>query len=595
MSSPARNSAAAVLLAAAALFSAGAASAEPAAEPCGPELDRVHATAEALVRLGPRPDSSETSRRAGEEIAAELEAAGLEPRSQLIGEIAVPRIAVGSWLVRPGGTRVSNDRNLWVRFDPEPGARGAARLFLAHYDSVPGSPGAADNAAAVGLLVELARCLERRPPPAPVIIAFTGGEEVGLLGARRLAASQDDLELAVSLDLVGHQTPLALNGLSARWSHGRLAWLAERVRQSGAEAYAPLVHRLVSRRWPQLERSDHGPFSEAGVPALHLYGRGARRIYLPYHTRFDDMSRLSDAALGNAFALAAELAYDKSPLPAAEDDLGMWLPASWRPLVISERLTTVLEWVAAGLAVAFMILALWAGGEHEPKGGAGLIACAVVFILAWLAVVGVFWLERRIHGVPLSFAHQPLRFEVGMLTAACGVAGLAALALGSRWQAAGGTRYHLAAAIVALASGLVALVLGAFELAWLPLGAALAFALAAVAVDLILVNILATAAGVALYLPAIDPRLVREATFHGFFPPALPLPVFLAAVLLPAWLATWGVLANHLPGPRRAARWAMAGALLAATTAGIFAVVAPAPPCSSEASSAAGLSCELGD
>lgn len=576
--------------AAAVLTAAVVVSAPAAAAPCEPDLARVRATAEQLVELGPREDSTPVADRAAERVAAGLRAIGLEPRSQEIGQVPVPRIAVGSWEIRKALVRNSTNENLWVRFGPE---QGEARLLMAHYDSVGRAPGAVDNAASVGLLVELARCLAAEPPPHPVVLAFTGGEERGLIGAHRLAKTLTGLELAVSLDLIGHQVPLALNGLSSAWGRQRLEWLAARVRAAGAEAHAPLIHRMVSRRLPQLERSDHMAFADAGVPGLHLYGRGDERIYLAYHTPLDDMSRVTDPALANAFALAAEIATAAEPLPATGGDLGMWLATPRGPVVVSAQLTRIAEWVAAALALALAIVATVLARRRWSEGGAGLLAVLGGFALAWLAVTAAFWLERRLHGVPLSFAHEALRFEVASLTAAIGIAGFFALLLSLRWPAASGSRYHLAAAALSLIPGVAALLAGLFEIAWLPLGAALAFAVAAVAIDRLPILLLATTVGLALHVPLLDPDLVREAVFHGFYPLWLPLPAYLAAVSLAPWLAVAGILATHLPRARRPARLALALALAAATGGGLFGLLAPEPPCSPEASAVAGLACEL--
>lgn len=62
-------------------------------------------------------------------------------------------------------------------------------LFCAHYDAHPGSTGANDNAAAVCILIALAKELQQRKIPAT--IAFFDGEESGHSGANclRMAAS----------------------------------------------------------------------------------------------------------------------------------------------------------------------------------------------------------------------------------------------------------------------------------------------------------------------------------------------------------------------------------------------------------------------
>jgi acetylornithine deacetylase/succinyl-diaminopimelate desuccinylase-like protein len=62
-------------------------------------------------------------------------------------------------------------------------------LLAAHYDSVPGSPGAGDNGVAVAALLETLRALRELPPPRnDVIFLFSDGEEQGLLGAQAFVA-----------------------------------------------------------------------------------------------------------------------------------------------------------------------------------------------------------------------------------------------------------------------------------------------------------------------------------------------------------------------------------------------------------------------
>src|SRR5262249_5811330 len=58
-------------------------------------------------------------------------------------------------------------------------------MLIGHHDAVPGSPGANDNAAAVGILLHLLQRIERDVPPRlRVRFLFTAAEELGYLGAR---------------------------------------------------------------------------------------------------------------------------------------------------------------------------------------------------------------------------------------------------------------------------------------------------------------------------------------------------------------------------------------------------------------------------
>src|SRR5262249_9608261 len=92
-----------------------------------------------------------------------------------------PRSAAPRPRARPrAAERVSTtDPTMVARVGPP----GTGLLGMAHYGAVAGSPGAADNAPSVALLLELARTLRDEPPPEPVVLAFTANEEIGLVGA----------------------------------------------------------------------------------------------------------------------------------------------------------------------------------------------------------------------------------------------------------------------------------------------------------------------------------------------------------------------------------------------------------------------------
>ena len=72
------------------------------------------------------------------------------------------------------------------------GARARGRSCSpAHHDAVPGSPGANDNAAAVGILRALGVRLVADPPRRlRVRLAFFAGEERAMLGVARLRAAE---------------------------------------------------------------------------------------------------------------------------------------------------------------------------------------------------------------------------------------------------------------------------------------------------------------------------------------------------------------------------------------------------------------------
>jgi Zn-dependent M28 family amino/carboxypeptidase len=78
----------------------------------------------------------------------------------------------------------------------------------AHYDGVPGSPGADDNASGVAVLLELARFFHNNPPRRSLQLIAFDLEEYGMVGsevyAKQLAAQQQKIHLMLSLEMLGY-------------------------------------------------------------------------------------------------------------------------------------------------------------------------------------------------------------------------------------------------------------------------------------------------------------------------------------------------------------------------------------------------------
>ena len=129
----------------------------------------------------------------------------LEGRSNAERESAVARYlrARGvSFTLHP----FSSDEGSGENFAVDLGAGERVLLLAAHHDAVPGSPGANDNAAAVGLLLSLIeRLATASPTKLRVRCVFTAAEERGYLGARNYVGDVDVGELAgvLSLELCG--------------------------------------------------------------------------------------------------------------------------------------------------------------------------------------------------------------------------------------------------------------------------------------------------------------------------------------------------------------------------------------------------------
>ncbi len=164
-------------------------------------------------------------------------------------------------------------------------------LVGAHYDGVPQSPGADDNATGVAVLLELARRWSTQAPRRPVwLVAFDQeerGPQGGCLGSRVLAAQLQaqgqPLHLMLSLEMLGYTSAHQRYPLEAmRWVYGTrgdflalvanlatlplLPGLARRLGRHVSTKVLPVP--LRGRPLPDTRRSDHSPFWDQGYNAL---------------------------------------------------------------------------------------------------------------------------------------------------------------------------------------------------------------------------------------------------------------------------------------------------------------------------------------
>jgi Zn-dependent M28 family amino/carboxypeptidase len=180
----------------------------------------------------------------------------------------------------------------------------------AHYDTVPGSPGADDNATGVAVLLELARDIASAPLKYPVQLVAFDMEEYGCLGSSHHAAKykqqQESIRLMISLEMLGYcnhnpnsqSYPAGLKDFYPNSGNfialiGTLPTvpdlinLSGKIRKSGQPCeWLPVPNRGLIV--PDTRRSDHVPFWDNGYPAIMVtdtanmrnphYHRGSDRI-----------------------------------------------------------------------------------------------------------------------------------------------------------------------------------------------------------------------------------------------------------------------------------------------------------------------------
>jgi Zn-dependent M28 family amino/carboxypeptidase len=165
-----------------------------------------------------------------------------------------------------------------------------ARILIgAHYDSVPGTPGADDNASAVAVMLAVARSIG---PRADVLYVAFNGEECGLVGslefADQMCGKMKLLEQVHVLEMVGFrdrrpnsqknplpliQAPTTGDFLGIVANHGVLV---DQIIERAGSITVPVVGlaipdhtplAAIKQISPHLLRSDHTPFWEKNIPA----------------------------------------------------------------------------------------------------------------------------------------------------------------------------------------------------------------------------------------------------------------------------------------------------------------------------------------
>jgi hypothetical protein len=228
--------------------------------------------------------------------------------------------------------------------------------------------------------------------------------------------------------------------------------------------------------------------------------------------------------------------------------------------------------------VAATLLLLRIPAQPQPPRGAGLGAAVACYALATAAAIAA---ERLTVGV--HWLHAPLRALVAEALVLAGTLVLATRGLARIAPWRGARRYLALAVAIPLVIGVVLLVLGAAELAWIwLLPAAIAAALPRIGV-------------VAQLLPAalvLAPSQLREAAWNGFLPAQLPLATWLAVLGAPFVLQlAWLIRQPRRTGPLGSLVLPLGSGL--AVLAGVITLAVYRSPCNSHDFERLSIACEV--
>lgn len=409
------------------------------------------------------PTGSPANAAARDHLIARMTALGLSPQVQ--------RAPVVESLDRQGepfviGATIENIVGVLPGKD-----RGKPALgVMAHYDSVPASAGAADDATGVAAALEIARALKvKGQPERDVIFIMSDGEEIALLGARAFFA-EHPLRKRVGL----------LINMEARGNGGRANMFqtgpgnGELIGTFARSASKPVSSSLAVFLYENMPNdTDFTVSKAAGVPGLNFAFIGRQFDYhMPTATvanlDIGSVQHIGDQALAaaSAFAFAAEL-------PARSGDAIYSQTFGDHILAYPAWGGWIVLLLAGGLLVWSAARARRSGLLNLPDSARGAGAA----LTALLAGALLLHVARRATGVEFGFIEQrPLLAQWALWETTLAVLAVGLMLLLPALLARGGRHRHLAAGAVMI--GAISSMFGGFD----PLGLGLGVATAVLAV-----------------------------------------------------------------------------------------------------------------
>lgn len=355
-----------------------------AAAPKDISFDVAHALADtAVIARSPHPIGTPAHASVREWVVGEMTKLGMQVDIQ-DGFSLSPVRSFGS------GGRVRNIIGRMAGRQP-----GHTVVLVAHYDSVPTGPGAADDGVSVASILGVLRALRSRGLPEHEVLAvFTDAEEPGLLGAEyfmNAAGLPDGTSAVLNYDYRGNAGPMMLfqNGVGSAPLVEALAKAAPRAMVSSAfaEAYRYLPNN-----------TDGTVFLNAGAPLLNFAAIGGISAY---HSRLDTVGALHRETLieqGTAMlALVRALTDD----PPSQKDLSRIYYFS-APVIGMVTYRPAVGW-ALSILVTLLSAAAWIRLARRDEVRwrhvlAGALLTPVTIALVTAAVAALWYVVRGVLG-----------------------------------------------------------------------------------------------------------------------------------------------------------------------------------------------------
>ena len=228
-------------------------------------------------------------------------------------------------------------------------------ILMSHYDSEPNTPGAGDDGAGAAAMLETARALQSvHPLQNDLVLLFTDGEEIGLMGAS--AFMKDSLietttGLVINFEGRGNAGPS--NMFEVNSENG---WVINEYAKSVAHPFANSLGYEIYKKLPN--GTDFTHFKDAGITGLNnAYIDG----FVNYHSPTDKPENMDQRSLQhhgeNMLSLVKhfgnlDIVETKAPDVSYFNVIGSWFvhyPASWNVVFVILADVLFLLFLIAGI------------------------------------------------------------------------------------------------------------------------------------------------------------------------------------------------------------------------------------------------------
>ena len=297
--------------------------------------------------------------------------------------------------------------------------QGKAIVLLAHYDSVPAGPGAADDESGVASILETVRALKARGYSGqhPIIALITDGEEYGLLGAAAFLHNpklKARVGAVVNVEARGNRGP----SLLFQTSEGNAPLIDLYARNAHRYATSSLFAEIY-KRLPN--DTDLTLFIRDGIPSFN-YAFSENVAH--YHTPRDTRANLSRATLQHQGEnlLDTAMGLEQTGFAALKGQNAVYLS------ILGVALPRMPQWLALPLALLLFVALTFASymAREQRKmrwdqHSLSFIMPVVLIAGCGLAGWGLYTIAQLVSGVPDPTYAYPVTFRIAVSFAVAGL------------------------------------------------------------------------------------------------------------------------------------------------------------------------------